>query len=294
MDRNAESTYSFSFQRWFYLLGKVIQRRLYSILNTNIGLAVFIIIFCLSCYHISFFQDTTVLCNNCADYTNNIGNVDSKLWFVHEPVDVVYTWVNGSDPVWLKKKEYWTNIFLGINESSSTDPVIPLVDGEGLYNNISVILANNSLGFNYSSIVNATTSSEESEDDTMSNNRYRDSEELRYSLRSLLKNAPWIRKIFLVTDNQLPYWLNLENGGKLTVISHQELFENKSVLPVFSSPAIETQLHKIPGLSQKFIYFNDDVFLGSPVLPDDFVSLQVYMYIYSRTLFHYHVQISLY
>lgn len=108
-------------------------------------------------------------------------------------------------------------------------------------------------------------------DDSRSANRYRDSQELRYSLRSLLKYAPWIRKIYLITDNQIPYWLNLE-ADRLHVVSHEEIFPNKSHLPVFSSPAIETHLHRLPGLSDKFIYFNDDVMLGAPTFPEDFVS----------------------
>jgi UDP-N-acetylglucosamine-lysosomal-enzyme len=79
----------------------------------------------------------------------------------------------------------------------------------------------------------------------MSPNRYRDSNELKYSLRSLIRNAPWIRHIYIVTDNQVPSWLNLESG-KLTLISHEDIFENKSHLPVFSSPAIEAHIHRIP------------------------------------------------
>jgi UDP-N-acetylglucosamine-lysosomal-enzyme len=82
-------------------------------------------------------------------------------------------------------------------------------------------------------------------DDSMSPNRYRDSNELKYSLRSLIRNAPWIRHIYIVTDNQVPSWLNLESG-KLTLISHEDIFENKSHLPVFSSPAIEAHIHRIP------------------------------------------------
>lgn len=98
-------------------------------------------------------------------------------------------------------------------------------------------------------------------DDTMSSNRYRDSSELRFSIRSLVKNAPWVRHIYIVTDNQIPHWLNLETT-QLSIVTHEEIFPNKSHLPVFSSPAIESHLHRIPGLSKKFIYFNDDVFLG--------------------------------
>ena len=58
------------------------------------------------------------------------------------------------------------------------------------------------------------------------------------------------------------------------MVSHEDIFPNKSHLPVFSSPAIEANLHRIPGLSKKFIYFNDDVFLGAKVLPEDFISMR--------------------
>ena len=56
---------------------------------------------------------------------------------------------------------------------------------------------------------------------------------------------------------------------------HRAIFTGESAadLPVFSSPAIEAHLHQIPGLSRRFLYFNDDVFLGAPTWPDDFVSL---------------------
>lgn len=123
-----------------------------------------------------------------------------------------------------------------------------------------------------STISNSTNGNTVDDEDISSANRYRDSEELRYSLRSLVKNAPWVRRIYIVTDNQIPYWLNLDND-RVSVISHEEIFLNKSHLPVFSSPAIEANIHRIPGLSKQFIYFNDDVFLGSKTHPEDFVSL---------------------
>ena len=54
------------------------------------------------------------------------------------------------------------------------------------------------------------------------NNRYRDSDELRYSIRSIVKNAPWVRRIFIVTDNQIPHWLNLDdNVGRISIVTHQ-------------------------------------------------------------------------
>ncbi|MEV7612102.1 stealth family protein [Streptomyces sp. NPDC089799] len=96
--------------------------------------------------------------------------------------------------------------------------------------------------------------------------RYRDRGELRYCLRSLAAHAPWIRRIFLVTDNPVPDWLVTDHPG-LTVVTHQEMFADPGALPVFNSHAIETQLHRIPGLAEHFLYFNDDIFLGRPQLP---------------------------
>lgn len=74
-------------------------------------------------------------------------------------------------------------------------------------------------------------------------NRYADYEQLRYSLRSVEKYAPWVRKIFLVTNGQIPYWLNMDHP-KLTVVTHEDIFEDQSHLPTFSSPAIEANLHR--------------------------------------------------
>ncbi|XP_066946144.1 N-acetylglucosamine-1-phosphotransferase subunits alpha/beta [Macrobrachium rosenbergii] len=102
-------------------------------------------------------------------------------------------------------------------------------------------------------------------------NRFEDNEELRYSLRSLEKHAPWVRRVFIVTSGQIPYWINLDHP-KLKIIQHEDIFLNKSHLPTYSSPAIESHIHRIPGLSEHFLYLNDDVMLGSEVWPEDFYS----------------------
>ncbi|KAM4569157.1 N-acetylglucosamine-1-phosphotransferase subunits alpha/beta [Odontesthes bonariensis] len=116
-----------------------------------------------------------------------------------------------------------------------------------------------------------TAISQSKQDEDVSASRFEDNEELRYSLRSVEKHAPWVRHIFIVTNGQIPSWLNLDNP-RVTVVTHQDIFLNDSHLPTFSSPAIETHIHRIPGLSQKFIYLNDDVMFGKEVWPDDFYS----------------------
>ena len=99
--------------------------------------------------------------------------------------------------------------------------------------------------------------------------RYRSREELRFSLRSLKYFAPWIRRIFLVTAGQVPEWLDKDHPD-VTVVDHRDIFARPDDLPTFNSHAIESQLHHIEGLSEHFIYFNDDVFLGRPVSPTAF------------------------
>lgn len=135
------------------------------------------------------------------------------------PVDVVYTWVDGSDPEWLRRRAACT--------------------GQGYHQEAG----------------NAA--------------RYLNRDELRYSLRSLAQYAPWVRTIHLVTDEQTPPWLDVRVPG-LHVVSHKEIFSDPSLLPTFNSHAIESQLHHVDGLSEHFLYFNDDVFLGRLTTPQDF------------------------
>ena len=99
--------------------------------------------------------------------------------------------------------------------------------------------------------------------------RFANRDELRYSLRSLRYFAPWVRRVYLVTAGQLPTWLDLDQSW-LTLVPHTELFDDASNLPTFNSHAIESQLHRIPGLAEHFVYFNDDMFLGRPVGPTAF------------------------
>jgi hypothetical protein len=99
--------------------------------------------------------------------------------------------------------------------------------------------------------------------------RYTSRDELKYSLRSLQMYAPFIRNIYIVTDGQTPSWLNTRAAG-IRVVDHKDVFTDPTALPVFNSHAIETQLHHIDGLSERYLYFNDDVFLGRPITPGHF------------------------
>lgn len=140
-----------------------------------------------------------------------------------DPIDIVYTWVDGSDPAWRNRM---------LNTQRSSD----------------------------------LTGTEPS---SISESRYTSREELRYSLRSLEYYASWARRIFIVTDGQVPAWLNTANP-KITVIDHREIFSDPSVLPVFNSHAIESQLHHIPGLADHYLYLNDDCFFLRPTDPELF------------------------
>lgn len=98
--------------------------------------------------------------------------------------------------------------------------------------------------------------------------RYRDWDIFKYWFRTVEKYAPWVNNIYLVTSGQVPSWLN-ENAPKLKLITHKDIMP-ESALPTFNSCAIECNLHNIESLSEHFVYFNDDVFLNRPALPEDF------------------------
>jgi hypothetical protein len=147
------------------------------------------------------------------------------LMTLREPIDVVYTWVDGSDPDWILRKA------AAQDEHLSRSQVMH------------ALAANDS--------------------------RYMSRDELRYSLRSLDMYADWVRHVYLVTDDQVPDWLDSSNP-RLTVVSHRDLFGNRGRLPTFNSHAIESQLHHIDGLSEHYLYLNDDVFFGRPISPSLF------------------------
>lgn len=139
------------------------------------------------------------------------------------PIDVVYTWVDGSDPSWLRKRAAALN-----PEASET----------------------------FTEEADATA-------------RFADHEELRFSLRSLELYADWVNHIWIVTDGQQPAWLDTTNE-RVTVVDHKEIWSPDGVLPTFNSHAIEAHLHRIEGLSEKFLYLNDDMIFGRRVNPSMF------------------------
>ncbi len=90
--------------------------------------------------------------------------------------------------------------------------------------------------------------------------RFSNHNELKYSIKSVLKNLPWVRNVFIITDNQNPSWI-VETSDKIKIIDHREIIKGIH-LPTFNSHVIEAHLHLIPNLSEHFIYFNDDVFVA--------------------------------
>ena len=139
------------------------------------------------------------------------------------PIDIVYTWVDGSDPAWLNRR----------------------AETLGLVG----------LGSRH--------------DEAASDARYLSRDELMYSLRSVERFADFVNHVYIVTDDQCPSWLRTDHPG-VTVVDHREIFPDDARLPTFNSHAIETRLHHVPGLSEHYIYLNDDFFFGGRVEPSQF------------------------
>jgi len=98
--------------------------------------------------------------------------------------------------------------------------------------------------------------------------RYRNNDELRYALRSVHKNIPWVRKIYLITNGQKPSWLDLSHP-KISLVKHSDILP-KEALPCFNSTAIEAGIHKIKDLSEFFLLANDDTFICRAVEKSNF------------------------
>jgi len=105
--------------------------------------------------------------------------------------------------------------------------------------------------------------------------RFSDNDEIRYCLRSIHNYAPWVRTIWLVTDDQVPASIARRRAERynIRIVDHREIFRGyEQLLPTFNSLAIETMLWRIEGLADRFLYFNDDMMLVGPVKPTDFFS----------------------
>lgn len=153
-----------------------------------------------------------------------IGGKMANKDFTEEEIDIVYTWVDGGDPLFISERKKFAG------QSASRDARQASLD-----------------------------------------NHFRDNGELLYSLRSVEKFAPWVHRIHIVTNGQVPAWLNTD-CERISLVAHEQIFSDPDRLPVFNSNAIESQLHRIPGLSRRFLYMNDDLFLCRPIYRSDYIN----------------------
>lgn len=144
-------------------------------------------------------------------------------------VDAVITWVNGDDPEHKRKRDRYI-----------------------------------------------TSQREDKMDGVAGDTRYMSRGEIFLCVASILRFAPFFRKIFIVTDNQNPHLDDFVNTNfpdrttEIEIVSHSDVFKGyEGYLPTFNSRSIETMLYRIPGLSDRFVYFNDDVFLLRPIMEKD-------------------------
>jgi len=141
---------------------------------------------------------------------------------ISSPIDLVYLWVDGSDPKWLAKKN-------------------------------AALAVNNSVHLHHGAV---------------EPNRFECKYELKFSLRSVQKYLSWINHIYIITDDQVPVWLNTKHPC-VSIVDHRDIVPEE-FLPTFNSSALEMFLHRIPGLSEYFIYANDDMFMNTLLNPDFF------------------------
>lgn len=166
-------------------------------------------------------------------------------------IDIVISWVDGNNPMHKKKIEPYLLSEFSEKEASSAP------------------------------------------DDLAGDTRFKSVGEIFFCVASILRFAPFVRKIYIVTDNQNP---NLDSfisqnfpGNKIPIeiIDHKILFNGlEEYLPVFNSLSVESCLYRIPGLSENFVYLNDDFFLVRDVKPTDwFINNKAVAYGYWSSIY---------
>lgn len=146
--------------------------------------------------------------------------IDNSLERFDKPIDIVFTWVDSSDPTWQQAFRATAEAHGRRLDEASLDPA-----------------------------------------------RFTSRDELRYALRAVWMYCGWVDNIYVVTAGQRPPWL--VDHPHLHVVDHADIFP-ESALPTFNSHSIEATLHRIAGLNEHFIYFNDDMLVTRPLRPEDF------------------------
>lgn len=104
--------------------------------------------------------------------------------------------------------------------------------------------------------------------------RFNQVNEIEYCIKSIHKFAPFVRTIFIVTDEQTPDFIKKDKKGvynNVKIVDHKTIFKGYEMyLPVFNSNSIETMISRIPDLAEHFIYFNDDMILIGETKVSDF------------------------
>ena len=149
----------------------------------------------------------------------------------NSPIDVVITWVDGSDPILAKKRDKHLEDLSNV----SSHPGVK-------------------------------------------STRFASNDEIRYCILSIFKFAPFVRNVFIVTDEQQPNIIEEvrvyfpERVDSIRIVDHKEIFRGYvQHLPTFNSNSIESMIWRIEGLSENFVYFNDDVILLRDINPEDWV-----------------------
>ena len=96
--------------------------------------------------------------------------------------------------------------------------------------------------------------------------RFRNWDFFKYWFRAVERYAPWVNKVYLVTNGKNPDWIN-PHHPKLVLVNHKDFIPNE-FLPTFNANTIELNIHRIKGLSEHFVYFNDDFYLNAPITPE--------------------------
>ncbi len=141
-----------------------------------------------------------------------------------------------------------------MNKEYDVDIVIPWVDGSD-----PAWLAEKAL---YEKNV------QDSDGEKNSAKRYRDLNLMKYWFRGIENFAPWARKIHFITWGHVPDFLKTDHP-RLHIVNHRE-FIPSACLPMYNANVIEVSLHRISDLAERFVYFNDDVFLLKRTKKDDF------------------------
>lgn len=204
------------------------------------------------------------------------GTISKGTKLTHASFDIIYTWVNGSEMRHLQQREE-AQLYSPVFNKDIPYPHEIALERRRAYDQVALERRQPDDQVILEKRRGSTPARGSFISKARQAKRFRNYDELRYSIRSVEMFLKNLKKVFIIATDfadgttrsgQIPQWLALSND-RVRMVHHSQLFQDPRWVPSFNSFGIESQLPRLSDVNGQFLYMNDDMFIGRPLSPND-------------------------